>query len=329
MNHLFYTLLCISLLVSCQSDTQTKSKEVSADISSIAKKDTLPTPDTTQVRQDEEQNKNKLTEQPVIEKEIQTQPKSEETINTPIAEKQKKVVELLEIKEKVVAVEQVEQEVSTTKMPDHSAWNSLLYQYVSSTGQVNYKNFKADEASLQDYLDDLSAHPPQENWNKNEKLAYWINAYNAFTIKLIIDHYPVSSITDLHGGKPWDVKWIKLGDTQYSLNNIENDIIRPKFGDARIHFAVNCAAKSCPPLLNEAFLANKLNSQLEQQTKKFINNVSYNQISDNSITISKIFDWYKADFSPSLVDYINEYASTRISEGANIKFKEYDWSLNN
>ena len=127
-------------------------------------------------------------------------------------------------------------------------WNGLLRKYVNSSGKVNYKGFKSDKSKLDAYLKELENNPIQENWSKAKKMAYWINAYNAFTIKLIVDNYPISSITKLHGGKPWDVKWIKLGGQTYSLNNIENDILRPKYKDARIHFAVNCAAKSCPPL---------------------------------------------------------------------------------
>ena len=90
-----------------------------------------------------------------------------------------------------------------------------------------------------------------------KKMAYWINVYNAFTIKMIVDNYPVSSITKLHGGKPWDVKWIELGEKKYSLNEIEHNILRPQFKDARIHFAVNCAAQSCPPILNKAWTEKK------------------------------------------------------------------------
>jgi hypothetical protein len=159
-------------------------------------------------------------------------------------------------------------------------------------------------------------------------MAYWINAYNAFTVKLIIDNWPVSSIRDIHNGDPWNVKWIELEGKKYSLNQIENDILRPRYGDARIHFAVNCAAKSCPPLLNRAFTSEQLNAQLDQQARSFINSTQYNSISPQSIQVSKIFDWYAADFG-NLIDYLNQYSNTTIRSGAKVSFLEYDWGLNN
>jgi len=219
-----------------------------------------------------------------------------------------------------------EQEQTTIS---HDSWDKLLQKHVNNRGNVNYAGFKADMAQLQSYLDKLSANAPQKSWTRDEKLAYWINAYNAYTVKLIVDNYPLSSITDLHGGKPWDVKWIKLGNQTYSLNNIENDIIRPRFKDARIHFAVNCAAASCPPLHNRAFTAEKLNSQLDQLSRSFINNSAYNTINSNKVEISKIFDWYREDFGSSLAGYLNKYSNTSINENATVNFKEYDWSLNN
>lgn len=218
-------------------------------------------------------------------------------------------------------------EKTASAQPDHTIWNDLLQQYVSNSGQVNYKAWKGNRGQLDTYLKDLAAHPPQSDWSRNEKMAYWINAYNAFTIDLILKNYPLPAITKLDGGKTWDVRRIELGNKMYSLNNIENDILRPKFQDARIHFAVNCAAKSCPPLLNRAFMPNTLNSQLEAQTKKFINNNQYNSIATDAVTVSKIFDWYGSDFG-NLVEYLNKYSNTTISSDAAIKFAEYNWALN-
>lgn len=211
--------------------------------------------------------------------------------------------------------------------PSHEAWDALLKKHVSATGKVNYKGFKADKSKLEDYLKTLSSNAPEESWSKAEEMAFWINAYNAFTIKLIVDNYPLSSINKLHGGKPWDQKWIKIGGKTYSLNNIENDILRPKFKDARIHFAVNCAAKSCPPLLNAAWTASNLNSNLDAQAKKFINNSAFNKLSEKKVEVSKIFDWYKEDFG-DLPAFLNKYASTKVGAKAKVVFLEYDWSLN-
>ena len=159
-------------------------------------------------------------------------------------------------------------------------------------------------------------------------MAYWINAYNAFTVKLILDHYPVGSIMDIKSGKPWDWKWIKLGDKTYSLNEIEHQVLRPQFKDARIHFAVNCAARSCPPLLNRAWTAANLNNWLDQQAGKFINNAKYNQISAAGAKISKIFEWYAEDFGPNIIDYLNKFSRTAVKTGAPVTYLEYNWELN-
>jgi Protein of unknown function, DUF547 len=133
---------------------------------------------------------------------------------------------------------------------DHSVWDNLLKKHVSATGKVNYKGFKTDLELLDAYMRSLNENAPTENASKEERLAYWINAYNAVTVRLIVGNYPLTSITKLDGGKPWDVKRYSNGSKKISLNDIENNILRP-MGDARIHFALNCAAKSCPPLLNE------------------------------------------------------------------------------
>ncbi len=212
--------------------------------------------------------------------------------------------------------------------PDHSIWNKLLEKHVSSKGQVDYKGFKEDAAQLDIYLEELVQNPVQSDWPRAHKMAYWINAYNAFTVKLIVDNYPVKSIRNLNEGNPWDVKWIKLGNKTYSLNNIEHDILRPQFNDARIHFAVNCAAKSCPPLANQAFTANNLEELLNKQTRQFINNGTYNNLSTNEVHISKIFEWYKGDFG-DIQAYLNKYADKKINEKAKVSYQEYDWALNN
>lgn len=211
--------------------------------------------------------------------------------------------------------------------PSHETWDALLKKHVSATGQVNYKGIKAEKSKLEDYLKTLSTNAPEESWSKAEQMAFWINAYNAFTIKLIVDNYPTSSITKLHAGKPWDQKWIKIGSKTYTLNNIENDILRPQFKDARIHFAVNCAAKSCPPLLNAAWTATNLNSNLDAQAKKFINNPAFNKLSEKKAEVSKIFEWYAADFG-KLIDFLNKYATTKASAKAKVSYLEYDWGLN-
>jgi hypothetical protein len=208
----------------------------------------------------------------------------------------------------------------------HDAFDAILKKYVSTSGKVNYKSLKENKADLEAYTKALSDNAPTEKAPKNERFAYWINAYNAFTLKMIVDNYPLSSVTKLDGGKPWDVKRITIGGKKYSLNDIENNILRP-MGDARIHFAINCAAKSCPPIHNVAFTAANLNSILESRTKRFINDTKANSLTGNELKISKIFDWYGKDFD-KIPEFINRFAITKVKTDAKIGFMEYDWSLN-
>lgn len=209
--------------------------------------------------------------------------------------------------------------------PSHAAFDALLSKNVRADGKVNYKNFQADKVALDGYIKTLSDNVPQDSWSKNDKMAYWINAYNALTIKTIVSNYPLSKITDLDGGKTWDVKRFNFGSKKLSLNDIENNILRP-MGDARIHFAINCAAKSCPPLFNEAFTAETINDCLDLRTKQFINS-SANTLKSNEIKVSKIFDWYGKDFD-NVALFVSKYANTKVSKTAKVVFADYDWRLN-
>ena len=211
--------------------------------------------------------------------------------------------------------------------PDYKSWDTFLKKYVSTSGDVDYKSIKANKKELEAITKTFSATSVLTSWSTNDQLAFWINAYNVFTIDLIVNHYPIKSIQNLDGGKPWDVKRITIGGKKYSLNNIENDIIRPQFKDARIHFAVNCAAKSCPPILNGAFFSKSLDEQLDTVTKKFINNTKYQNITSGKMTLSKIFDWYKVDFG-DIFTFINKYSTIKVNKNTAIVYKEYDWSLN-
>ncbi len=209
----------------------------------------------------------------------------------------------------------------------HQMWHTLLQKYVSEEGKVNYQGFKLEGANLDNYLNELSNSVPSDNDKSLSAMAFWINAYNAFTIKIILDHYPVNSITEIANGKPWDKKWIMLGAKMLSLNDIEHVILRPTWNDARIHFAVNCAAKSCPPLSNKAFTGSNTEGLLDKLTSRFINNPKFNQISPTKLTLSKIFEWYKEDFG-DLPKFVNEYTTSEIKSNAAIRYQEYDWSLN-
>ena len=212
---------------------------------------------------------------------------------------------------------------------DHSKWGQLLQKHVTAKGNVNYEGFVKDKATLEAYLNSLSKTKPNDTWSRNDAMAYWINAYNAFTVKLILNNYPVKSIMNINGGKAWDLKFIEIKGEKYSLNNIEHDILRKKYTDPRIHFAVNCASVSCPKLLNTAFFAESLESQLEKAAKEFINNDSKNSISSNKAQVSKLFDWYKDDFTTNglLVDYLNKYSTTKLTT-TKVGFKEYNWNIN-
>jgi hypothetical protein len=210
---------------------------------------------------------------------------------------------------------------------DYKSWNSFLTKYVLDDGKVNYTAISQNKNELDQVISDVSKIQSSSLTSKDEQLAYWINIYNIYTIKLIIDNYPITSIKNLDNGKTWDIKRITLQGKKYSLNDIENNIIRPTFKDARIHFAVNCGAKSCPPLHNRAFTGKTLNSQLDQLAKKFINNKSFMTLSPGKITISKIFEWYKTDFN-NIIAFINKYSTIKVNNNAQILYQTYDWSLN-
>ncbi|MBE0393840.1 hypothetical protein BJQ96_03713 [Flavobacterium sp. PL0002] len=209
----------------------------------------------------------------------------------------------------------------------HSKWNTLLQRNVSANGTVNYKGFQKNSGELQSYLNELAANVPTKYTSRNATLAYWINAYNAFTVKLILDNYPTKSIKDIKD--PWGQKFFTLGNKKYSLEEIEHEILR-KMGEPRIHFAINCASFSCPSLLNEAYTESKLSNQLSAASKRFINDKSKNTITANKVEISKIFDWFEGDFKKkgSVIDFLNQYSTTKINSNAKISYKDYNWSLN-
>ena len=222
--------------------------------------------------------------------------------------------------------------------PSHSSWSTLLKKNVSVKGRVNYKGFISDSTALNNYLRLLSNNAPQTSWSQNEKMAFWINAYNAFTVKLVTVYYPVKSIKDI-GGKiqipfvntPWDIKFIKIGDDVLDLNKIEHEQLRKTYGDPRVHFALVCASKSCPILLNTAYTAENLDEQLDQQARVFLSDKTRNDVTENKPKLSKLFDWYAMDFKTkerSVVDFINIYAPVQISPDAKLTYFVYDWNLN-
>lgn len=212
----------------------------------------------------------------------------------------------------------------------HDRLDALLRKHVSNSGKVDYKTFKKDKPVLEDYINLLVLNPPKSDWSKNKQMAYWINLYNAFTINAILEKYPVKSITDLEDGKVWDRKTINIAGEYLTLNNIEKKKLLKRFKDPRVHFAVNCAAASCPPLLNKAWTEDNIQRYLSQQTKAFINNSKENHLSAEAIQVSQIFNWYADDFGgkDKIASYFQKYAKTTIKDNAKVTFKEYDWSLN-
>jgi len=157
------------------------------------------------------------------------------------------------------------------------------------------------------------------------------------TIQLVLKYYPLKSIKDIGSSiqipfvnTPWDVKFISIGNEKMDLNNIEHGQLRKKFDDPRIHFAIVCASKSCPVLLNEAYDPARLEQQLDKQAKVFLADTFRNKIAADKIQLSKIFDWFKGDFTKngSLIDYLNKYALVKINANAENSYLDYDWSLN-
>nr|WP_299387490.1 DUF547 domain-containing protein [Allomuricauda sp.] len=211
--------------------------------------------------------------------------------------------------------------------PNHQLWGEMLKNYVDEEGNVDYKGFKKNVAQLDAYLDQLAQNTPAAQWSKNEKLAFYINLYNAATVKLIVDHYPLQSIKDIPGR--WKKKWIALGDDLVSLNEVEHQVLR-KMDEPRIHFAINCASYSCPKLLNVPFTAQSMERLLSKTAVDFVNDKKRNRFEGRRAYLSKIFRWYKGDFTEnkSLLGYINTYLENPAPKDAQINYLDYDWSLN-
>lgn len=219
---------------------------------------------------------------------------------------------------------------------DYQVYNKLLKAYVNEAGMVDYEGLLDEKDQLELFLDQLSDNPPSDQWSNKEKMAYWINAYNAFTLKLILDHYPVEGIRDIgpilqipYVNSVFDIRFITINGVKLDLNFIEHKVLRKEFDEPRIHFAINCASVSCPPLRREAFIAEKLDQQLQEQAIRYING-PHNEISKNRMVLSKIFKWFKGDFTKngSLVDYIKPYTNVPIDDKTSIFFKNYNWDLN-
>lgn len=222
----------------------------------------------------------------------------------------------------------------------HALFNTVLQQHVSK-GDVNYAAIKANPEQLEKYIAQAAAVSRAEfdGWNQAEKISFLSNLYNAVTLKLIIDNYPVKSIKKIGGffTSPWSLKVVPLFGEQESLDYLEHKVIRKWFNEPRIHFALVCAAKSCPPLRSEAYVPSRMDEQFDDQGRVFMAQTSKNRVSGDGSTLvlSKIFDWYGGDFTTgdrSVADYVKPYlpeaARARLASNPRLKYSDYDWSLN-
>jgi hypothetical protein len=222
------------------------------------------------------------------------------------------------------------------RMVDHGIYAELLSKHVKN-GVVNYAGFKADENHLDQYLKILEQVDP-ERLPRDEQFAFFINAYNAGTIKLILTGYPgVKSIKDLGSllQSPWKKEMVRIHGNIFTLDHIEHDILRPRFRDARVHFAINCAAKSCPPLLSEPYRGEVLDAQLTRATADFLNQRANSRLEGDQLWVSSIFKWFAEDFNKDVVGFYLKYAQgdlkQKLEAGRDrieVKYMDYDWSLN-
>ncbi len=229
-------------------------------------------------------------------------------------------------------------------------FTALLREHVRG-GHVDYRRMK-DDPRLPQVCDSLARVRPQQLVDSNAVKSYWVNVYNAFTLKLICDNYPVESINDLHflgslyisvplGLSVWDSYEFEIDGSEYTLNKVEHEILRQRFADFRIHAAVVCASVSCPPLRNEAYAAARLDSQLDDNMRVWCADTNKNRYDAAAgvLYLSKIFDWYESDFGASreamaraVLPYFPATARNAAAEARNgfpdIEFLDYDWSLN-
>lgn len=220
---------------------------------------------------------------------------------------------------------------------DNSIYAELLGKFVDN-GRVDYDGLKKEEGRLDQYLKVLENVDP-DSLSRDGQFAFYANAYNAWTMKLILTGYPgIDSIKDLGSlfKSPWKKKLVRIDGQVLTLDNVEHDILRPRFQDARVHFAINCAAYSCPPLLPEPFAAAKLDQQLTDATRAFINNPKRTYLEGNTLYVSKIFKWFAEDFNHDPYTFVLKFAEGNFKKeleagkrNTEVKYLDYDWSLNN
>ncbi len=234
----------------------------------------------------------------------------------------------------------------STVTVDHSAWDKLLKAYVvpgsDGLNRVAYTSLKKEHSVLKGYLAALQKVDPA-TLDKPEQFAFWVNLYNAKTIDVVLDKYPVKSIKDISlggglktlvTGGPWQAKLMKVNGIDMTLDDVENAVLRPIYGDGRVHYAVNCASIGCPNLAAEAWTGAKLEAMLEAGAKAYINSPRGLLVQGDSIKASSIYNWFKADFGgtdASLMAHLDKYAEpalkAKIAKIGKIASYDYDWAL--
>ncbi len=219
---------------------------------------------------------------------------------------------------------------------DHSLYGELLNKYVKD-GVVDYQGFKNDEPLLDQYLEALE-NIEVNSLSRDEQFAFYVNAYNAWTIKLILGAYPgIKSIKDLGNifKTPWEKKIVRIKGDVITLDDVEHKKLRAQFKDPRVHFAVNCASKSCPPLISEPYEGSTLNRQLDNAARAFINDPKSNYLKGSKLYASRIFKWFAEDFNDDIVGFFLKYGEGDFKkelqaqkDKLKIVYLSYDWSLN-
>lgn len=206
-------------------------------------------------------------------------------------------------------------------------WDAVLKAHVTPGGVVDYQGITQNK-DFNKAIELLSSEAPGDGWDPSAAMAHWINLYNAFTVKLIVDNMPVASIKDID--EPWKKPFIVIDGANYSLDQIEHEILRRNFADPRIHFALNCASFSCPVLHHAAFRAEGLDDKLTQLTVEFLNDINRNQISGPLANVSQIFEWYVEDFEAEggVRAFIGKYRGKELDPSVKLKYIPYDWKLN-
>lgn len=217
--------------------------------------------------------------------------------------------------------------VSAGPLADPAPYGRLLARFVKD-GAVDYPGLRKNPADLKIYLESLAKVSASAYGaaSAEERLAYLINSYNAHTLQLIVEQNAVSSIKDID--RAWDTPSVSFVNEKITLNELEHQRIRKEFSDPRVHFALVCAARGCPPLREEPYTAKRLESQLEDQTRRFLSDRKKNRFENGTLYLSPIFDWYRNDFKQGIVEFVAPYLFVPRGKKPRIRFTAYDWSLN-